>query len=601
MARGASTLAPDDLSASFQPRPFVVGTAGHVDHGKSTLVKALTGIDPDRLAEEKARAMTIDLGFAWLTLPGGAAGQHRRRAGPRALHQEHAGRRRRHRRRAAGHRRRRRAHAADRRAPGDPRSARRSSAASSSSPKPTPSTATGSIWCARRCASASPSTTLAGAPIVPVSALDRRRAARRCSRRSKRCLTALPATAAVSAPRLPVDRVFSVAGFGTVVTGTLSGGDTAPSATNCGSTRTSAEPACGGCKATRRRSPRPCRAAARPSTSPASQRKIARGRCAGAAGLMTPTQRLDVRLRLLPAPRSTLKQNDEVDFFTGASRGARAHHPARSRAVGTGRTAWVQLRFRARRGPQERPVHRAPRLRPARRSAAARSSTRTRAATRGSDRKRSRRWRHSPPARRTRSSCSACEQRPDRSHGSCGQAFPASTSERSTRRSRSSFAEGDASSVLGQARRLPATTSSSRHSRHWQSCPTHHRRCFGHFTGAATSTRNAREEARSRLGIDAVLALFDDLIVTRRATGWSSTMARRFALAGLPRFAGPSAASCGRSRSLAALQRPPIHVHLDPTSSASMPRSLAALEHLGEDREDRRRRLLRSRRLGRAR
>ncbi|MBA2285589.1 MAG: selenocysteine-specific translation elongation factor [Ktedonobacteraceae bacterium] len=48
-----------------------VGTAGHVDHGKSTLVKALTGIDPDRLAEEKERGMTIDLGFAWLTLPGG--------------------------------------------------------------------------------------------------------------------------------------------------------------------------------------------------------------------------------------------------------------------------------------------------------------------------------------------------------------------------------------------------------------------------------------------------------------------------------------------------------------------------------------------------
>ena len=51
--------------------PFVIGTAGHVDHGKSTLVRALTGIDPDRLAEEKAREMTIDLGFAWLTLPNG--------------------------------------------------------------------------------------------------------------------------------------------------------------------------------------------------------------------------------------------------------------------------------------------------------------------------------------------------------------------------------------------------------------------------------------------------------------------------------------------------------------------------------------------------
>ena len=48
-----------------------IGTAGHVDHGKSTLVKALTGIDPDRLAEEKERGMTIDLGFAWLQLPGG--------------------------------------------------------------------------------------------------------------------------------------------------------------------------------------------------------------------------------------------------------------------------------------------------------------------------------------------------------------------------------------------------------------------------------------------------------------------------------------------------------------------------------------------------
>src|SRR5215208_7284111 len=50
---------------------YVIGTAGHVDHGKSTLVKALTGIDPDRLQEEKEREMTIDLGFAWLRLPSG--------------------------------------------------------------------------------------------------------------------------------------------------------------------------------------------------------------------------------------------------------------------------------------------------------------------------------------------------------------------------------------------------------------------------------------------------------------------------------------------------------------------------------------------------
>ena len=50
---------------------FVIGTAGHVDHGKSALVLALTGIDPDRLPEEKKRGMTIDLGFAWLKLPSG--------------------------------------------------------------------------------------------------------------------------------------------------------------------------------------------------------------------------------------------------------------------------------------------------------------------------------------------------------------------------------------------------------------------------------------------------------------------------------------------------------------------------------------------------
>jgi selenocysteine-specific elongation factor len=50
---------------------YVLGTAGHVDHGKSALVQALSGIDPDRLQEEKDRGMTIDLGFAWVELPGG--------------------------------------------------------------------------------------------------------------------------------------------------------------------------------------------------------------------------------------------------------------------------------------------------------------------------------------------------------------------------------------------------------------------------------------------------------------------------------------------------------------------------------------------------
>jgi len=49
----------------------VIGTAGHVDHGKSTLINRLTGINPDRLKVEQEKEMSIELGFAWLKLPNG--------------------------------------------------------------------------------------------------------------------------------------------------------------------------------------------------------------------------------------------------------------------------------------------------------------------------------------------------------------------------------------------------------------------------------------------------------------------------------------------------------------------------------------------------
>ena len=65
---------------------YVIGTAGHVDHGKSTLVKALTDIDPDRLPEEKEREMTVDLGFALDDAAQRTGSQHRGRAGTRAVH-----------------------------------------------------------------------------------------------------------------------------------------------------------------------------------------------------------------------------------------------------------------------------------------------------------------------------------------------------------------------------------------------------------------------------------------------------------------------------------------------------------------------------------
>ena len=52
-------------------RRIIIGTAGHIDHGKTALVKVLTGIDTDRLKEEKERGITIDIGFANLVLPSG--------------------------------------------------------------------------------------------------------------------------------------------------------------------------------------------------------------------------------------------------------------------------------------------------------------------------------------------------------------------------------------------------------------------------------------------------------------------------------------------------------------------------------------------------
>ena len=50
-------------------KTVILGTAGHIDHGKSSLVRALTGTDPDRLKEEKERGITIELGFARISLP----------------------------------------------------------------------------------------------------------------------------------------------------------------------------------------------------------------------------------------------------------------------------------------------------------------------------------------------------------------------------------------------------------------------------------------------------------------------------------------------------------------------------------------------------
>ena len=97
-------------------QPLTLGTAGHIDHGKTALVAALTGVDTDRLPQEKARGISIELGYAPLALPVGPAALGRRRAGARAVRAHDGGGRHRHRHVPARRRRRRRRDAADPRA-----------------------------------------------------------------------------------------------------------------------------------------------------------------------------------------------------------------------------------------------------------------------------------------------------------------------------------------------------------------------------------------------------------------------------------------------------------------------------------------------------
>jgi selenocysteine-specific elongation factor len=202
--------------------PHVIGTAGHVDHGKSALVQGLTGTDPDRLAEEKARGMTIDLGFAWTTLPSG------REVGfvdvpghERFVHNMLAG--------VGG------IDCAllvvDASEGWRPQSAEHLAILDLLG-IPAGVVAISKIdlvdEAARERVAAEvrerlTGTTLDGAPVVPTSApggigLEELRAA------LDRTLDGLPEPPDRGRPRLPVDRVFTMRGAGTVVTGTLSGG-----------------------------------------------------------------------------------------------------------------------------------------------------------------------------------------------------------------------------------------------------------------------------------------------------------------------------------------------------------------------------------------
>ena len=322
----------------------VIGTAGHVDHGKSTLVQALTGIDPDRLAEEKAREMTIDLGFAWLTLDGAEVGVidvpgHRdfienMLAGvggiDLALFVIAAD---------EGVMPQTREHLAILNLLEIPRSVIALTKIDLIDDPEWLELVTLEVGETLRLSGGA---ALAAAPIVPVSArtgagLAELRAALATALRET------PPPPDLGRPRLPIDRVFTLSGFGTVVTGTLLDGRLRVG------DEVEVQP--GGLPARIRglQTHKTKRETALPGSRVAvnltgiDRDALHRGQVVAGRGAVRPTLLLDSTYRHLPDADAPLAHNAEVKLFIGA-----AEVSARARVIGSeqiapGEIGWLQL------------------------------------------------------------------------------------------------------------------------------------------------------------------------------------------------------------------------------------------------------------------
>lgn len=319
----------------------VIGTAGHVDHGKSSLVQALTGIDPDRLAEEKERQMTIDLGFAWLQLgeeevgivdvPGHRDFIENMLAGvggidlallvvaadegvmPQTLE-----------------------HLAILHLLGVERGVVALTKCDLIDDPDWLELVTLEVG------EVLATTTLAAAPIIPVSARTGQGLADLTAALTT-LLAEAPARIDEGRPRLSIDRVFSLSGFGTIVTGTLTGGrfcvgDTVeifPSGLSgrvrgLQTHKTSLDVAHPGSRVAI-------------NLSGIERSQLMRGQVVAAPGTLRNTTLLDVAYSHLPDTTTPLAHNMPVKLFIGA-----AEVMARTRVLGTeairpGETGWLQL------------------------------------------------------------------------------------------------------------------------------------------------------------------------------------------------------------------------------------------------------------------
>jgi len=320
---------------------FVLGTAGHVDHGKSALVLALTGIDPDRLREEKERAMTIDLGFAWLKLPSGrevgivdVPGHERfiknmlagvggidlallvvaANEGVMPQTREHL-------------------------AILDLLGVRRGLVVI------TKKDLVDEEWLSLvtlEVEELTKPTVLSGALIVAVSALTGEGLPRLVSTIDQ-LLSATEPRKDIGRPRLPIDRIFAISGSGTVVTGTLIDGSL--------SRGQEVEIVPPGLKSRLRELQ--THKARIDTASPGSRvaanlvgiatSQLKRGDVLTSPGWLAPTTILDARLRLLPGLRRPLRHNATVSFHTGAAEVMAKVRMLEKERLEPGDTGWAQL------------------------------------------------------------------------------------------------------------------------------------------------------------------------------------------------------------------------------------------------------------------
>jgi selenocysteine-specific elongation factor len=320
---------------------FVIGTAGHVDHGKSTLVHALTGIDPDRLAEEKAREMTIELGFAWFTLPGGLEVSVIDVPGHEHFIKNML----------AG-------------VSGMDLALLVVAANESIKPQTREHLAILDLMEVPQAIMVITQSdlvdqdqiTLVGmeiedlirptrfssAPIVPVSAvtgqgLDELKIT------IEKVLKTTPARRDIGKPRLPIDRVFTISGSGTVVTGTLEDGSFA-----VGQEVQILPPALNS-RIKSLQSHKSKLDAIGPGNRVAvnlvglSLAEIKRGQVLTKPGWLTPAELIDARLKLLSEPARPLQHNTEVSLHTGSAEVAARVRVLEKKEALPGETTWVQF------------------------------------------------------------------------------------------------------------------------------------------------------------------------------------------------------------------------------------------------------------------